>query len=379
MKELIENSIIYKPKIMDSLDIDGINLNSGFKGDSIMISQKGWITSFDPDFNALATQIVDMYSEEISDANINNLLVLIRDKITYVFNNFPVAMDVYLSNSQTIKAGSLIFKNQLIDILKIKFEDSLYKFEFYKGDKIIYLFRNEFNFGLYYNFLKNDNKDTIEQDIAKVYKLLSYNQVFSTLNNVQLFPRLLNDGWFPFISLIRFDIFKLIIDYYEADKSNNNSILFIKNFFSKEVMFDIMERWWTNFALYNKKSILESGVSLYFSNTKEGYLASIKILITEIEGILRIAFKDEIKNTKITSFIEKLKELNFKKYNTDISLVIPTQFIDYISNSIFGNFNDINIPDNRNSISHGVAHEGQYTWQRALQIILTIDHLVYFL
>ena len=379
MKELLENSVIYKPKIMDSQDIDGFALNYGFEGDPIEISKKGWITSFDPDFNASATQIVNMYSNEIGINKINALLVLIRDKITYVFNNFPITKVVYLSNAQTIKAGTIIYKNQLIDILRIKFEDKFYKFEFYKGDKIIYLFRNEFNFGLYYNFLKNDNIDIVEQDIAKVYNLLDYNHIFSTLNNDHLFPKIFNDGWFPFISLIRFDNFKHIIEYYNTTESNKNAILFIKLFYNEEVLLNIMERWWCNTALQNKKTLLESGVRYYLSNTKDGYIASIKILITEIEGILRLVIKDKLKNTKILSFIEKLKEMNSKKYNSEYSLVLPSKFIDYITISIYGNFDDSNIPDNRNSISHGVAREEQYSWERALQIILTIDHLVYFL
>jgi hypothetical protein len=36
-------------------------------------------------------------------------------------------------------------------------------------------------------------------------------------------------------------------------------------------------------------------------------------------------------------------------------------------------------PDTRNSVAHGVAESEQYSCTRALQVILTLDHLVCFL
>ncbi|MBN2410828.1 hypothetical protein JXQ31_03985, partial [candidate division KSB1 bacterium] len=69
------------------------------------------------------------------------------------------------------------------------------------------------------------------------------------------------------------------------------------------------------------------------------------------------------------------------KADSDLSLFFPEAFFKYLSESIFPQF-DIekdNITLSRHTSSHGVAKAEDYNQERALQMILILDQIFFYI
>ena len=373
-------SEVYNPEIKLNIKIDGILLESALEGQQVNMATKGAITTYDPDHRTFMNNLISIFVNINDLETINRLLVQIKSNNTaYIYRDFPFGYKIFLSSQKEL--GSVIFQNEITDIESIFFEDDLSKIEYEPSDKIVYLFRSNWSFGLYFNFQKKDSFDIISKEIAYLYKVVAYRQIFEFLQNDNVSIPFQEDGWFPFNALVRYENIYRLITYYSQKKANITDLELIKSAFSKERMEMLTERWWKNPIFESKKEILKCGIESYLRHDKQGYINCIKVLVSEIEGILRFAFKDTISGRRIKPFLDELEEQGTSKYFTSYSLVFPYEFIDYLRNSIFANFDfsDDKIPQSRHAYSHGVADIDKYNWERSLQIILTIDQILIFL
>ena len=79
--------------------------------------------------------------------------------------------------------------------------------------------------------------------------------------------------------------------------------------------------------------------------------------------------------------IDALERRAKSQKSGEYSLLLPEQFLDYLRNCYFKDF-DLSSSDvelSRHSVSHGAAKPDSYTRSRALQGILVLDQLFYFL
>jgi hypothetical protein len=299
-----------------------------------------------------------------------------RGDIVSIFLNFPVSVDVLIASTKDIKAGTVIYKNQILDITKLRFEDAIAYFDYEIGDKIIYIFRNGFNFGLYCNFTKIDSIDVVGEEIARIQRYVEYHNVYETVTNTNLYSKMIKDGWFPFIALIRYGKYEQINEYYKT--KNPDSINSLKDFFNKEVLDNLVKRWLIFSIVKGKKEFIETSIDNYNMHNRKGYIASITILITQIEGLLRLKYS-YLKKKSIQNLLHEIEKESTNKRRFNDSLVLPGHFIEYLNKSIYGNFDDTNIKNTRHTVAHGVSKTNQYTWKRALQIILTFDQLICYM
>ena len=85
---------------------------------------------------------------------------------------------------------------------------------------------------------------------------------------------------------------------------------------------------------------------------------------------------DEVKSTElIKHIIDKVK----KKTGSDLSLLLPMEFLRYLQGVLFAGFSveTGSVPMSRHTSSHGVAETASYTKQHALQLILILDQIYY--
>ena len=63
------------------------------------------------------------------------------------------------------------------------------------------------------------------------------------------------------------------------------------------------------------------------------------------------------------------------------SLLLPQQLLNYLTKSVFSHFNvETGTVDlSRNSVAHGTAEEEDYTLEKALQGILTLDQIYFYI
>lgn len=116
---------------------------------------------------------------------------------------------------------------------------------------------------------------------------------------------------------------------------------------------------------------------------KKEPVAVIKILLTEIEGILNDAYRDAnagqgAKLKDLLAFAEASAERKAGGSNT---LMFPTAFGQYLREHTFAHFDPIaqtGTAGSRHAVGHGAASQASYTMTRAVQAILTIDQLAFY-
>ena len=190
---------------------------------------------------------------------------------------------------------------------------------------------------------------------------------------------LIKSGWFPFVQLVGDQLDHLISTNLEELEITEERIL---KTFSKEKLTQITDNWWRNSIFNSKKKILMAGINSFIIGDQDNIINCIKNLASEIEGIIRIDYHNSFSKEPTTKELkEYITSQGLKKFSSAGSLGFPGLFFEYLDKSIFEKFNVTagEIPISRHSLSHGVTPESLFTKTRALQFILTLDQIYFYL
>ena len=218
--------------------------------------------------------------------------------------------------------------------------------------------------------------------IGDLYRSLSFHHVYKTLESGKQYEKMKKDGWFPFLE-INADEYKELSEIYMSGFDFENKINGVVDKFTEDRIKIITEKWWENPIYFEKRALLEAGISAFLENTENGFIYCIKTLGTEMEGLLRLIYLTDtgkgkgVKSSQLISHIvDKVKNNSVSEY----SLLLPSQFLKYLDDVIFPNFDfeKGNIELSRHSSSHGVVNVERYTKVRALQLIFILDQIYYY-
>lgn len=375
-------------------DFIGFVLEGGAKGSMIKVLFRDAITSDDPRFYIYADAIANSF---LNPANIpidgvHHLLVIIHKDLSadIYANNIPLS--VMMRPKRDVAKGEAIFKSDIADIQGLNFPG----IEILETDKVFFCFKVGWRFGLYFDvgpreWSKGDMTDSEEASldveqmqlgIGNLYRRLSFYDLYKSLEPEASFKRLLESGWFPFIEIMGAEYGTLSNAYAEGIAINDrvNELL---DSFDETRLTRIISKWWKQPIFQDKQTIIEAATKAYQQGDEAGFINCIKNLSTEIEGILRIAYRTEIGTGKdirvpmlIDYVIEKAKTTTGKD-----SLFLPEYFLVYLRDAVFVNFDgdDQNPKLSRNTSSHGVAQPERYTKARALQLILVLDQIYFYI
>ena len=194
---------------------------------------------------------------------------------------------------------------------------------------------------------------------------------------------MIKDGWFPFIEILGSEYENLAAVYENEKFAYDDSVRRILNSFNESRVAEITEKWWQNRIFQEKQSILQAGIAAFLQGNEGGYINCSKTLYTEIEGILRVLyFRDtrKGKRIKLRELLRHLTDVGKQSVGKD-SLLLPQHFLDYLTGCTFKHFDlETGAVDlSRNSVAHGAAKGKAYTPARALQALLTLDQIYFFL
>ncbi len=371
---------LYKPIILENIQIDGVCGESTRGGENVEIIQSMFISSLHREFDVFAKNILNPFLSYLSQKKINDIYVLIKeDGRAFVYEKFPFGFKVF--TKKDVEAGTPVFKRDIFDVESVFFKNKYIDLNPKRNDKIIWIFRCDWNFGLYFNLTKDINESEILYDLGTYYKQVMYLNEYIFIEKSNYFKEMINDGWFPFIEIIN-NGFENIIKYYEDKQKDQLLVEFLIESFSEKRMKDFTSKWWKNEIFNKKKDIIEAGIESYLLNTKSGYINSIKNLLTELEGIIRISFfKDFNKIPTTKDLKDYISDSGKNRFTLARSLAFPDRFLDYLNEYIFKGFNlgNNDIPESRHSVAHGVATDVVYNREFALKVILTMDNIFYFL
>jgi hypothetical protein len=360
---------------------------AGFAAADILPKSFGWILtrafvcSDDPSFYLYCDQISKMFLTSYFIDNIFNYLILVHiDLSADIYVNFP--FQAKMMPKRETKAGEPIYQNDIADIAELRFPGINIK----ENDSVIFCFKKGWKFGLFFDFNPADRKSILDvkrlsHDLGSYYRYLTFQELYSILENKPLFEFMFADGWFPFIQLLGGDFEELTSCYKHKSEFPNNVDRFISKF-DKDRIKTFVNRWWKNPLFESKQKILEAGIETYLLGTEAGYINCVKTLYSEIEGIVRISYVNEKgKDPSFADLVEYTKQKAEGKFGPRESLGFSDVFYRYLNEIVFKNFDLTTgqVDLSRHTVSHGVADQTKYTKNKALQAILILDQMYFYL
>lgn len=354
-------------------------------GEKVRVLVRAFVHSDQPEFYSYSEQISALFLNKYYQVSgISAYLVLMHQDLSAdVYVNVAVPMSLQTWAKRKIKPGEPVRQSDIVDVKDLRFRNIQIK----EDDSVIFCFRTGWKFGLYFNFEQIDkravlNVDQLYHDLGTYYKHLAFKEVYSILENEKMFDEMLNDGWFPFIQLLGGG-FRRLAEFYKDKASLTQNITKFVNGFDKSKITAFVDRWWQNNLFKEKQAILTAGIEAYVTNTDQGFITCIKTLYSEVGGIVEISYVRN-KGTSPKSFKDLLGYLEQKaeaRFASRDSLGFPGVFLEHLRQVMFKNF-DLETGDvdlSRHSVSHGVAKPEAYDKTRALQAILILDQMHFYL
>ena len=353
----------------------------------VEVEAYGGITFNSPKFYTYIDQISNIYLSppEVSKSvnRIHNFLILIHNDLSadIYINDFKVRARMRLKRN--LEIGTLIRKSDIADVQALE----LPEIEIQDSDSVICCLKVGWKFLLYVNFLGEGRRldvASMQTDLGRFYRYLSFQEVYHTLESEACFKEMVADGWFPFIELLGKDYEELAAIYKNGRPVSDHAVKTLLDRFDKARLKVMTDEWWENFLFQEKRELLQAGIDAFLGRTKSDYINCIKTLYTEIEGIMRLLyFKETGKGNRIgqKEFISQLIAIGERYTGADSdSLLLPQQFLKYLTENVFANFNvDTGMVDlSRHSVAHGAAEGNEYTSERALQGILILDQIYFY-
>ncbi len=352
-------------------------------GETGRIMVKGFLTSDDPKFHIAADHIsAILLNKHVQTDSVNTFLALLhQDQSADVYVN-DIAIGIQVHAKRSLVKGEAVRVNDIVDIKALRFLEI--KVE--QTDNIIFLFKKGWKFGFFLNLQQWEGKNkldvaSLERELGDYYKYLAFEKELKVIEDKQSFEELFDDGWFPFIQLLGGEYPELGHIYQTGEKSGEPMEQFL-NKFGQERIARMKQNWWDCPVFAAKKVIIEAALSSYLLMTGTGFINCIKNLYSEIEGVIRVSChrKTGQKPTfsKLVTFLEHKAANKFTSIN---SLAFPPIFAKYLREVIFKDF-DLStgqVDISRHSVVHGVAEAVAYSRAKALQSILTLDQIYFYL
>ena len=344
------------------------------------------ITSDSSEFYTYIDQISNIYfsppevSKSVND--IHKFLILIHDDLSadIHINDFKVRAKMRLKR---VPEDTLIRKSDIVDVQTLEFPE----IEIHDSDSVICCLKVGWKFLLYFNFLSEDRRlglASMQTALGRLYRYLSFQEVYDILESEVCFKEMVADGWFPFIELLGRDYEELAAIYKNGRPVSDHTVKVLLGRFGESRLKVMTDEWWENSLFQEKRELLQAGVDAFLRGTKSDYINCIKTLYTEMEGIMRLLYlKETGKGSRIgqEEFISRVVAIG-KRYTGDDkdSLLLPQQFLKYLTENVFANFNvDTGMVDlSRHSVAHGAAEGKDYTAEKALQGILILDQIYFY-
>lgn len=342
------------------------------------------LTSDEPLFHRLAENLSNVVSHWAQQAGKSVslsraktvLLVMKADKTAELWLD-TAAVTTQCSIKRSLSAGSVVFENDIADITGMGFPCVTIE----ATDRVFCIFRQDWRFGMAFDFNPDGNLDLegFTSALGTLYRELRYRHLYEALADQAVFDRLAGAGWFPFVEIIAGE-FKDLLRQIEAGFEIAEIEAVVLARFDAARLQKMLDRWVARPHFAAKAELLKVAIAAF--NNQEP-VAVIKILLTEIEGVLGDAYRaahggQSAKTKALLAFAIKSAE---RKAGRPDTLLLPSAFAKYLAAHTFADFDPVaqtGTAGSRHAVGHGAAASDSYTMPRALQAILTLDQLAFY-
>lgn len=362
--------------------VSGFCAENALAGQPVKVLVKAALTSDDPIFHT--------YMEEVGRLLFGPAR-LIQDAILHFFAVYHVGdtADLYVNDQVTtiaevrakrsVKAGDLVNLGDIADVRRVRFPS----IPLAPTDGVLYVGKIGWKFLLYFDLRTGPlDVDAMERELGGHYRRMTFEHVYRSIESGAQFDAMLADGWFPFVEIVGREYREIAKAY--ADRFNfDGRIQNVCAAFARERLLRISERWWGTPVFSSKRRILEAGIEGFLAGTDAGNVQCIKTLLTEVEGILRAVYAADTGKTegvRTPTLTRHVRDREVVRSGDGASLLLPDAFHRYLTEVVFPTFSVAqgDVTMSRNTAGHGVAPPEEYTRSRALQAILAIDQLWFY-
>ena len=358
----------------------GLVVEDALPGEQAKIIIQGIFTSDEPIFYKCIENISNVFLSKLPQDDICRYLAIIHEDLSadiYV-NDFTIQMEIM--SKRDVRGGELVLANDIADIRRVTFPE----ITILNTDKLLYCAKIGWKFGLFFDFdwNKNLDLDKVALILGDLCRYLKFQYVYEVIKPKKQFEEMINDGWFPFIELLA-NGYKELVEAYKGKKLLQNKITEICRRFDNAYLESLTKRWFSKNVFKSKGTLINASIRAFLQRDESGYINCFKTLHSELEGILRLQYSSDTgsSDVKLKDLLDHVNTKGKSKTNSDYSLLLPSAFLEYLKNYIFKDF-DVktgNVSMSRHSSLHGVADANKYTEARALQVILTLDQLYFYL
>ncbi|CAJ3477300.1 Uncharacterised protein [Burkholderia pseudomallei] len=287
------------------------------------------------------------------------------------------AVSLQCTVKRAVTARSPIFESDIADVTGMGFPCVTIG----EQDKVLCLFREGWSFGLAFDFNPDGKLDLrwFSTALGTLHRMLHYRHLYQAVNDPEIFDPLLTAGWFPFVEIINTE-FRDLARHIEAEDDIAEIEAKIVDAFDAARLGHLVERWVAKPHFAAKAVLLKEAVESF---TAQKPASVIKIILTEIEGVLNDAYKAAHggQGAKIKDLLAFAQSSAEQRAGGPDTLFFPLAFGRYLANHTFANFDPVaqtGTASSRHAVGHGAAAQDSYTMTRALQAILTLDQLAFY-
>lgn len=363
---------------------EGVTIDGAEVGKQLHVLTKLALTSDEPMFHQLVENLANVITHMTKQPSIgvdlrraDMVLLVFKPDATAELWLDTAAFSLRCTVKRSIAAGTAVFERDIADVTGMSFPCVT----FGPADKVLCLFRENWRFGFAFD-MNPEGKLDIEgftMTLGTLYRNLHYKQIYDAISEVAFFDKLLDAGWFPFVEIITVE-FRDLLDHCEAGGNIGEAEDQILANFNAARMQHILARWSANPHFAAKANLLNAAINAFCKNEP---IAAIKIVLTEIEGVLNDAYRAVHggKGAKLNNLLDFAEVSAERKAGGPNTLLLPKAFGRYLREHNFVNFDPIaqtGTAGSRHAVGHGAAAQDSYTMQRALQAILTLDQLFFY-
>ncbi len=362
-------------------DIGGFSLINVEKGHYFWLLTRATTNSDKPEFYSYIEQLSNPFFNKVKvfPNAVYQFLILIHKDLSadLYINDFPVEIEIMAKRD--LKKMELVTQRDIADIRRLRFPN----IGIVETDKLIYCFKVGWKFGLFFDLNRELDTDVMALTLGTLYRYLSFQYVYELLERGTQFEEMTKDGWFPFIEIIG-DEYRALNEAYQNKFHFEERIDRVVTSFDKARLEKITDKWWKKPIFADKKNILQAGTNAFLRSDNDGYINCINTLLPQVEGVIRLQyFTDTGKSRKVKAkeLLSYLIEKGKGKSGSGESLFLPLHFLKYLNEVVFSDFNleTGKVDLSRHSSSHGVAKAEAYTKTKALQAILVLDQIYFYI
>lgn len=374
---------IGKPIKLTDLQLNGVSAEAGREGQTIKVWTRLCLTSDDRFFHRVVEGLTAHIQHRAAGAG--HLIDLTRAGLALLvihpdntgnlwIDAAAVSLKVQVKRPMT--PGTVVFQNDIADVTAMSFP----LVEIGTNDRVVCIFREGWRFALFLDLSSNGDLsvEDMERDLGTLHRRLKYRDLYDAILDQNIYKRLVEAGWFPFVEILGQEFRKLAAHCEAGFDLSEIEAKMIEAFNTKRVE-GMLSRWIVKPHFAGKEPLLRSALKNFASGDS---IAVLKIVLTEIEGILGEAYrKVHGKSARLERLLEFAVQSAEQKAGQPDTLLFPAAFADYLRTHTFARFDPMartGKASSRHAVGHGAADADSYTQVRALQALLTLDQLAFY-